>query len=144
MLMRPTEVQNIVSDYKSLGMTLERHPIALLRKRLTEGGYVTARRLKDLSGGRVVKVAGLVIGRQRPGTATGVTFVTLEDETGCVNLVVWRKLAEEQRNALLNARLMGVVGELQSESDVIHVIARQLIDHTDLLGGLTVRSRDFR
>ena len=125
-------------------MTLERHPIALLRERLTEGGYVTSRRLKDLSGGRAVKVAGLVIGRQRPGTATGVTFVTLEDETGCVNLVVWRKLAEEQRNALLNARLMGVVGELQSESDVIHVIARQLIDHTDLLGGLTVRSRDFR
>ncbi len=144
MLTRPTEAQNIVSDYKSLGMTLERHPVTLLRERLTEEGYVTAQRLRDLSGGLVVKVAGLVIGRQRPGTATGVTFVTLEDETGCVNLVVWRKIAEEQRNALLNARLMGVVGELQAESDVIHVIARRLIDLTDLLGGLTVRSRDFR
>lgn len=144
MLKRPTEVQNVVSDYKSLGLTLERHPIAIVRDRLSAGGYVTARRLKDLNGGRAVKVAGLVVGRQRPGTASGVTFVTLEDETGYVNLIVWGKIAEEQRNALLNSRLMGVAGELQAEGEVIHVIARQLIDHTELLGELTVRSRDFR
>ena len=91
-----------------------------------------------------MKIAGLVITKQRPGTASGVTFVTLEDETGCSNLVVWKKIAEDQRDVLLNARLMGVQGELQKEGKVIHVIARKLVDHSDLLGELAVRSRDFR
>jgi error-prone DNA polymerase len=91
-----------------------------------------------------MKIAGLVITKQRPGTASGVTFVTLEDETGCSNLVVWKKIAEEQRDVLLNAQLMGVQGELQKEGKVIHVIARRLVDHSELLGELTVRSRDFR
>ena len=85
-----------------------------------------------------------MITKQRPGTASGVTFVTLEDETGCSNLVLWKKIAEEQRDVLLNARLMGVYGELQKEGKVIHVIARKLCDHSDLLGELSVRSRDFR
>ncbi len=144
MLKRPTEGQDIVADYKSLGLTLERHPIALLRERLDTHRYVSACKLKELAGGRPIKVAGLVITKQRPGTASGVTFVTLEDETGYVNLIVWKKIADEQRNVLLNARLMGVVGELQIEGRVIHVIARKLIDLSDLLGELTVKSRDFR
>ena len=76
-------------------------------------------------------------------SAKGVVFMTLEDETGHVNLIVWKKIAEEQRGVLLNARLMGVIGELQIEGRVIHVIARQLLDMSDLLGELTVRSRDF-
>ena len=86
----------------------------------------------------------MVITKQRPGTASGVTFVTLEDETGQMNLIVWKRIADEQRSALLNARLMGVVGELQIEGKVIHVVARRLIDLSSLLGELTVRSRDFR
>ena len=94
--------------------------------------------------GRGIGVAGLVITKQRPGTASGVTFVTLEDETGHINLVVWKHLAERDRAALLNARLMGVKGELQIEGQVIHVIAHKLVDHTEMLGDLEVKSRDFR
>ena len=93
--------------------------------------------------GQQVNVAGLVITKQRPGTASGVTFVTIEDETGHINLIVWKQVAEQYRPALLSARLLGVAGELQIEGKVIHVIARQLNDHTELLGGLSVRSRDF-
>jgi error-prone DNA polymerase len=89
-------------------------------------------------------VAGLVITKQRPGTASGVTFITLEDETGHANLIVWRKTAEEQRGVLLGARLMGIEGELQIEGKVIHVIVRKMIDHSRLLGALTVPSREFR
>ena len=144
MLKKPTEGQDIVADYQSLGLTLERHPMALIRNRLDAHRYVAAERLKDLKSGRHIRVAGLVITKQRPGTASGVTFVTLEDETGCMNLIVWKKIAEEQRDVLLHARLMGVEGELQKEGKVIHVIARKLIDHSELLGELAVRQRNFR
>ena len=91
-----------------------------------------------------MRVAGLVITKQRPGTATGVTFITLEDETGHVNLIVWKALADRQRDVLLNARLMGAIGELQVESGVIHVVVRRMLDHSHLLGELTVPSRSFR
>ena len=144
MLRRPTEGEDIVSDYKSLGLTLERHPVALLRDRLHDGGYVSSAELRGRRNGCRIRIAGLVITKQRPGTASGVTFVTLEDETGYSNVVVWKKIAEAQRDILLNARLMGIVGELQIEGRVIHVIAHQLVDHSRLLGELTVRSRDFR
>ena len=100
--------------------------------------------MPDLVTGSSLGVAGLVITKQRPGTASGVTFVTLEDETGYINLVVWKQVAEQYRATLLNARLMGVQGELQIEGQVIHVIAKRLIDHTDMLGNLVVTSRDFR
>jgi error-prone DNA polymerase len=105
---------------------------------------VPAARLGKLGTGSAIRVAGLVITKQRPGTAGGVTFVTLEDETGCINLIVWKKIADEQRPVLLNARLMGVEGLLQIEGKVIHVVARTLFDHSELLGELCVRSRDFR
>jgi error-prone DNA polymerase len=144
MLRRPTEGQDIVADYQSLGLTLGRHPLALIRKHLDRYRYVSSGQLDGLATGQAIRIAGLVITKQRPGTASGVTFVTLEDETGCSNLIVWKKIADEQREVLLNARLMGVQGELQKEGKVIHVIARKLIDHSDLLGELTVRSRDFR
>ncbi|MDH5345811.1 MAG: error-prone DNA polymerase, partial [Gammaproteobacteria bacterium] len=144
MLRKPTEGQDIVADYRSLGLTLGRHPLALLRTRLDEFRYVPAGRLPALSSGQHIRIAGLVITKQRPGTASGVTFVTLEDETGCSNLIVWKKIADLQRDVLLNARLMGVQGELQKEGKVIHVIARKLVDHSNLLGDLVVRSRDFR
>ena len=91
-----------------------------------------------------MRVAGLVITKQRPGTASGVTFVTLEDESGYINLIVWKKIADAQRDVLLNARLMGVDGELQIEGKVVHVIARKLHDHSCLLGELQFRQRNFR
>ena len=81
--------------------------------------------------------------KQRPGTASGVTFVTIEDETGHINLIVWKRIAEDFRKALLNARLLGIEGELQREGKVVHVIAKRLIDHSDMLGQLQTRSRDF-
>lgn len=90
-----------------------------------------------------MRTAGLVITRQRPGTATGVVFVTLEDETGYVNLIVWSSLVEEQRKELLGSRLLGVIGEVQREGRVVHVLARELRDHTRLLGRLATQSRDF-
>jgi error-prone DNA polymerase len=84
-----------------------------------------------------------VIGRQRPGSANSVTFVTLEDETGQVNLVVWKRIAERQRQVLLGARLLAVVGEAQRASEVVHVVAKRLRDYSELLGALQPRSRDF-
>jgi len=144
LLKKPTEGQNIIADYRSVGLTLERHPLHLVRHRLDRYRYVQASCLPELANGCGISVAGLVITKQRPGTASGVTFVTLEDETGHVNLVVWKHVADRDRAALLNARLMGVRGELQIEGKVIHVIARQLVDHTEMLGDLEVKSRDFR
>jgi len=144
LLKKPTEGQDIVADYQSLGLTLKRHPLQLLRHRLDRFRYLQAEHLPDLATGSNVCVAGLVITKQRPGTASGVTFVTLEDETGHINLIVWKKIAEQFRAALLNSRLMGIRGELQIEGEVVHVIARQLVDHTEMLGNLVVTSRDFR
>lgn len=144
LLRKPTEGQDIVADYRTTGLTLERHPVCLLRRHLDRYHYVRAGRLPGMRHGQSVNVAGLVITRQRPGTASGVIFVTLEDESGQANLVLWKQVAEQYRAALLNARLLGVAGELQVEGSVIHVIARQLFDHSDLLGDLSVVSRDFR
>jgi error-prone DNA polymerase len=117
--------------------------MALLRKCLQEKGMYTAQDLRAFPDGAQVLTTGVVITKQRPGSAKGVTFVTLEDETGHVNVIVWRKLAERQRKTLLGARLMGVSGRLQREGDVLHLVARQLDDYTHLLGTLMTRSRDF-
>jgi error-prone DNA polymerase len=144
LLPKPSEGQNIVADYQSVGLTLERHPMHLLRDRLNRYRYRVAEQLPELNNGQAISVAGLVITKQRPGTASGVTFVTLEDETGHMNLVVWKQVADQHRAALLNAKLMGVRGEVQIEGKVIHVVAKQLIDHSEMLGGLMVKSRDFR
>jgi error-prone DNA polymerase len=144
LLRKPTEGQDIVADYQSLGLTLGRHPMQLLRHRLDRYRYLQAERIADLPTGTAVSVAGLVITKQRPGTASGVIFVTLEDETGHTNLVVWSQVAEQYRAALLNSKLMGIQGEVQIEGQVIHVIAKRLIDHSNMLGNLVVTSRDFR
>ena len=144
LLRAPSEGQGIVADYQSTGLTLARHPIHLLRDRLDRYRYCRASGLPERASGQRISVAGLVITKQRPGTASGVTFVTLEDETGHMNLIVWKAVAEKYRAALLNARLMGVRGELQIEGKVVHVIANQLIDHSDMLGNLVIKSRDFR
>ncbi len=143
MLRKPSEGQDLVADYQALGLTLGRHPLALLRERLKARDYLSASELSEKFNGRSVLVAGLVITRQRPGSASGVTFVTLEDETGQMNLVVWKATADVQRKELLSARLMGARGVLQIEAGVTHVIVRELYDHNAWLGALMTRSRDF-
>ena len=142
-LRRPTEGDDIAADYRHIGVSLGRHPLILLRTKLDLAGIRTAREVADLDAGARVRTAGLVVTRQRPSSASGVTFVTLEDETGYLNLVVWERLAQRDRRALLGAKLLGVVGVVQKESGVLHVIAEELIDHSGLLGKLVTRSRDF-
>ena len=142
-LVAPSEGEDIVADYASLGLTLGRHPLSLLRGRLRRERMLTAADLKVLPHGRLARVTGLVTGRQRPGTASGVTFVTLEDETGMINVIVWRDLAERQRKELLRSSLLTVYGRLEREGEVVHLIAARLRDQTPLLGSLLTHSRDF-
>jgi error-prone DNA polymerase len=143
LLRAPREGQDIAADYRSLGLTLRRHPVALLRGALAGRGILPNQELWEQPNGRIVTAAGLVITRQRPGSASGVTFVTLEDETGYVNLIVWERVAEAQRAALLESRLLMARGRLQREGDVLHVIAQRLTNLSELLGDLLVTSRDF-
>ena len=144
----PSEGEEIVADYASLGLTLGRHPLALLRARLKSIGLETAQGLRERPHGSLIRAAGLVTCRQRPDTASGVIFVTLEDETGTVNVVVWANLADRQRRELLGAQLLGVEGRIERDGEVVHLVARRLRDHTRLLarlaGPLAARSRDFR
>ena len=139
----PTEGEDLVADYASLGLTLGRHPLALLRGRLGRMRLATAEEIRRLPHGRPARACGIVTGRQRPDTASGVVFVTLEDETGYVNVVVWRALGERQRRELLGARLMAVHGVIEREGDVVHLVARRLVDQSALLGRLVTHSRDF-
>ncbi len=144
LLRKPTEGEDVVADYIHVGLTLGRHPMALLRPRLAKAGIITANEAYRLADGQHSQVAGLVITRQRPSSANNVAFITLEDETGHVNVIVWRRIADAQRPILIGARLMGTTGIIQREGDVLHVIAAELHDYSHLLGGLTTRSRDFR
>ncbi|HVC01509.1 MAG TPA: error-prone DNA polymerase [Steroidobacteraceae bacterium] len=143
LLRAPREGGEIVADYASVGLTLRRHPLALLRERLAARSVTPAAALWDLRAGARVRTAGLVITRQRPGSAGGVTFVTLEDETGHVNLIVWQRVAAAHHAALIEARLLEVCGRLQRQGDVQHLIADALGDLSALLGELPVVSRDF-
>ena len=144
LLAAPTEGQNVLADYRSLSLTLGRHPLALLRERLRARHLLTARELDGLAHGMRVGTAGLVITRQRPSSASGVIFITLEDETGHVNLIVWPGIAESQRRHFLEARLLEVQGELQRQGEVMHVIAARFTDLSRWLGTLAAKSRDFR
>ena len=137
------EGEAIVWDYASLGLTLRRHPLALLRERLQARRFMTAEALKDAPDGRLVRACGIVTGRQQPGTSKGVVFVTLEDETGVVQVIVWKALRERQRSALTRSRLMAVHGVWQREGEVCNLIAGHLEDLTPLLGRLATESRDF-
>ena len=143
MLPKPSEGQNIVADYATTGITLGRHPLALLRERLSKRRIRKAEELWELPNDTRVTVAGLVICRQRPGSAGNVVFVTLEDETGQTNVVIWPRLAENQAKELLKSRLLAVHGVTQQEDGVLHVIASRLEDLSSLLGTLTTQSRDF-
>jgi len=140
----PTEGEDIVADYRGMGLTLRRHPLALIRGKLRRLGVQRAADLAKLNSGITVRVAGIVTHRQRPETASGVVFMSLEDETGMSNLIVWPRVQQTQREAVFGARLMVVQGELQSEFGVIHVIAAKVRDYTHWLGRVQVGSRDFR
>jgi len=164
LLGRPGAMEEVIADYNSIDLSLKRHPMSLLRKRFDGLGVYRA---VDLSGvearaptpgrmvrgsgiganaptpGQIVKVAGLVICRQRPDTASGVLFITLEDETGVSNLIIWPKVVESQRQALLHGQLILVHGTLQREEDVVHVIVGRARDYSRWLGGMEVRSRNF-
>ena len=157
------EGEEILFDHASTGLTLRRHPLALLRDRLSRHGVISAQQLGQARHGQPVRVCGIVTVRQQPSTAKGTVFVTLEDETGSVNVIVWKSVREAQREALLHSRLLAVSGTLQSDRPermlrtpaasaddalrVRHVIARQLDDLSPWLGRLGqlgARSRDFR
>jgi len=144
----PSAAETTLADYRSLGLTLKRHPLSLLRAKLAEFKVETAERLRSFPHGRLARASGLVTHRQRPETAKGTVFVTLEDETGAVNVIVWPRVAEQQRKPLLGATLLTVYGQWQRQGDgdgaVMHLLAARLIDHTPLLQGLVSRSRDFR
>ncbi|WP_374385036.1 error-prone DNA polymerase [Dongia sp.] len=132
--------QHVVEDYQTLHLSLKRHPVAFLRDIFHRRGIVAHRKLGHMRNGEKVFVAGLVLVRQRPGTASGVIFVTLEDETGVANLVVWPKIFDQHRAILMGSKLMGCTGRVQIEGkaphQVVHVVADRLIDLSDLLGRL--------
>ena len=144
LLRAPSEGEGIVADYRATGLTLGRHPLALLRPRLAARGWMPAAEVLQLADGARVVTGGIVLTRQRPGSASGVIFVTLEDETGYVNLVVWSRIADRHRRILLGARLLGVSGRLQREGDVRHVVVERLEDRSALLGSLAAPARNFR
>lgn len=143
LLRSPTEGECVVADYASIGLTLGRHPLALLRDSLQSKRLLSARDLDGIAHGKPVWTAGIVLSRQRPGTAGGVTFLTLEDETGQVNVIVWERVGDDYRRALVEARLLEVQGKLQRQEGVMHIVAHRLIDRSPLLGELITRSRDF-
>jgi len=140
----PSVGEDLLTDYATIGTTLGRHPMSLLRSRLRARRLRDSRELAQIAHGTQVAVAGIVTGRQRPQTASGITFVTLEDEHGMVNVVVWRHLAERQRRVLTESQLMEVRGRLEAVDGVRHLIAQRLQDLTPWLGGLDSRSRDFK
>ncbi|MEO0421616.1 MAG: error-prone DNA polymerase [Pseudomonadota bacterium] len=144
MLRVPRVGEDVVADYASMGLSLRSHPVALIREQLEERGVRRGDALWDLHNHTLVRVVGLVVSRQRPATASGVTFVTLEDDSGSINIVVWPSIAQRQRRELLGSRLLCVIGAVQREGKVLHVVARRLEDFSHLLSGLTARSRDFR
>jgi error-prone DNA polymerase len=144
LLRAPGEGEDIVADYRALGFTLARHPLALLREGLARDGWLTAAEVAELPDGAPLRTGGIVVTRQRPGSAGGVIFVTLEDETGYVNLVVWSRIADAHRRAMLGARLLGVRGRLQREGEVRHVVVDALEDRSAMLGTLLTKARSFR
>jgi error-prone DNA polymerase len=140
----PDAAQTVLADYRALGLSLTQHPVALLREQLAAYRVQPAAVLRGYPHGRLARASGIVTHRQRPETAKGVVFVTLEDDTGSVNVIVWPQVAEQQRQALLASTLLTVYGIWQREGEVRHLVARQLVDHSALLQGLASRSRNFR
>ena len=143
MIAPATEGQELVADYRHMGLTLGRHPLSLLRERLHAMRFMPAEILNLYDDARLARGCGLVTVRQRPETAKGVVFLTIEDETGNVNVIVWPSLLEQQRREVMSARLLGVYGQWQCTNNVRHLVAKRLVDLTHLLGDLDTRSRNF-
>jgi error-prone DNA polymerase len=142
-LVPPSEGDDIIGDYRSAGLTLRRHPLALLRPQLLAKRFLPADVLNTFADGQLARGAGIVTVRQRPGTAKGVLFITIEDETGNVNVIVWPDLVDKFRREVLGASLLGVYGVWQQEGIVRHLVAKRLVDLSHLLGRLPTSSRDF-
>jgi error-prone DNA polymerase len=139
----PSETEEVLADYRHLGLTLGRHPLTFLRKRLHAMRFMSAEVLNHYDNGRLARGCGIVTVRQRPETAKGTIFITLEDETGNVNVIVWPGLVEEQRREVMGAMLLGVYGQWQTANNVRHLVAKRLVDLSHLLGELDTRSRNF-
>jgi error-prone DNA polymerase len=137
-----TQAEHVVQDYAAIGLSLKAHPVSFVRPQLNMLQVTTNANLPSLKDGDLVKVAGLITVRQRPGTAKGVLFITIEDETGFSNLVVWEKVFEQYRREILQSRLFMVEGKVQIEGKVIHVVVRRCFNLTPLLNKLTVLSND--
>ncbi len=135
--------RDVVEDYRSVGLTLRRHPVAFLRAELATQGMIPCAALEKLRDGKRVSVAGIVLVRQKPGSAKGVMFITAEDETGHVNIIVWPSVFEKQRRIILSAGMIGCHGKLQREGDVMHVVADHLTDLSALLRSVGDRDEDF-
>jgi error-prone DNA polymerase len=131
--------EHVVNDYQTIRLSLKAHPMRFLREHYAGEKFVTAEQLKSVKDGKRLSIAGLVLIRQRPGSAKGVVFITIEDETGVANLVVWPDVFDKQRKIVMGARLMAVHGIIQRDEDsnVIHVVARRLEDHTPMLRHLS-------
>jgi error-prone DNA polymerase len=140
----PREGEDILADYRSTGLTLRRHPVALLRARLARARVTPNGELQTRPNGKPVRVAGIVMFRQRPGSAKGTMFMTLEDDTGIVNLIVRPALIEAEREAVVGAAFLIVQGRLQRQHEVTHVIAERFFDRSHWIGELPYLSRDFR
>jgi error-prone DNA polymerase len=138
-----TAGRQVVEDYRSTGLSLRRHPVSFLRHDLVARRIVRCADLATIRDGRRVEVAGIILVRQRPGSARGVLFVTIEDETGHANLILWPSVFEAQRSLVLSASMIACRGKLQREGEVIHVIAEHLADLSDLLRGVGERDEEF-
>ena len=139
-----SEGQELIADYHSIGLTLNRHPLALLRPQLKKKQLSNSLELRGYGNRKLVRTCGLVTMRQRPGSAKGTMFVTLEDETGIINVIIWPDLVERQRKEILNAKLMTVYGVWQCKGEVKHLIAQRVVDDSALLGELMINSRNFK
>jgi error-prone DNA polymerase len=145
--------ENVAEDYRSLGLSLKAHPLDLLQKPLVAAGWQMCSHARTVPDGKRLRLAGLVTMRQRPGTASGTVFITLEDGQGTTNIIIWPKLTEIYRAALLHAQILGLVGRVQRQQAAIHVIAESLFNLNGFLrhidekagtgGGVRIKSRDF-
>jgi error-prone DNA polymerase len=139
-----TEGREVVEDYRSIGLTLRRHPLFFLRQELTERRILSCSDLHQLRDGQRITVAGLVLVRQKPGSAKGVTFMTIEDETDVANLVIWSAIFEKHRRLILSSGMIGCRGRLQREGGVTHLITEHFIDLSDLLRSVSDRDQSLR
>jgi error-prone DNA polymerase len=134
--------EHVVHDYAATSLSLKAHPVSFVREKLDQLHIISTEQLSTLKDGALVKVAGLVLVRQRPGTASGICFMTIEDETGFANLVIWETLFEKFRKEIIQSRLIMVEGKVQIEGEVIHVIVQRCFNFSSLLKNLTPKHNE--